>query len=146
MLAKLWDLKPLARRQNSKPLAKTRMTKPLSSLSCLSHWNSPHPTLSNLTYSLMPPARKGMWLTPHPTPIGAIGVILLIQQVYQKTPSFPNQSAGQQVQGKTTSPLSPLPLGCNNRHDHAPRVRSPWLLGNHPAMLAASLIEVNSYW
>ena len=35
---------------------------------------------------------------------------------YQKTPSFPNQSSGQHVHGKTT-PRTSLSLGYKNRHD-----------------------------
>ena len=64
------------------------------------------------------------------------------KQVYWKTPSFPNQSTGQQVYGKT-SLLAPLSLGYKNSHDHAPGVSSPWLSGSWPTVLTASLASIN---
>ena len=93
--------------------------------------------LQQLGSLLSASTRKGMWPTLYPTPTG--GNICsqptskcirrphpspTNQQVYQKTPSFPNQSAGQQVYGKI-SPSTPLSLGYKNRHNYAPRVGSP---------------------
>ena len=60
-----------SRRLNSKPLAKALITRPLSSPN-LSHYNASSPTLSNLAYSFLLPARKGMWATSHTTSTGAI--------------------------------------------------------------------------
>ena len=92
---------------------------------------TPHPHPSNLAHSFLPPTRKGMWPTPHllpfinlaysfppPTRKGTCSPLLTRplwrqhvpptnQQVYPKTPSFPNQLAAQQVCGKTP-PHSPL--------------------------------------
>ena len=101
---KCWASRPLqSRRLNSKPLAKIRITRALSSPSPppLSHCNAPSPTLSNLAYSFLPPTRKGMGLTRHPTPIGAL---------YQPThkcilrPLFP-QPIRRSVGYHETSPL-----------------------------------------
>lgn len=60
-----------SRRLNSKPLVKAWITRPLPSPH-LSHCRAPSPTLSNVSYSSLPPPRKGMCPNPHPAPIRAL--------------------------------------------------------------------------
>ena len=67
----------------------------------------PTPTPSNLAYSLLHHFRKGILSTPHSTPRRHY-MPPTNQQGHHKTPSFPNQSVGQQVYPKT-SPLSFVP-------------------------------------
>ena len=106
---RLWDFKASSRRQNSKPLAKRRITRPLSSHQ-LSHC-SPSPTLSNLAYSFLPPPKKGMWPTPHPTLQGHYRPPTN-QEVYHETHL---SSTNQWVYHKT----SLFSLGYKNRHDRS---------------------------
>ena len=112
------DIKVPLRRLNSKSMAKTRIARSLS-LPHHSHCNAPSPTLNHLAYSPLPLPTKGMWPTPHPTPIGPFSPPSN-QQVYLKTPLSPTN---RQVSGCI---LKPLPsLGYKNRHDHVPGVDSP---------------------
>lgn len=60
--------------------------------------------LNGLACSFLPPTRKDMQSTSHPSPIGHC-MPATNQQVYRLHPSFSNQSAAQQVYRKT----SPLP-------------------------------------
>ena len=102
-----------------------------------SHCNAPSPTLNHLAYSPLPLPTKGMWPTPHPTPLGPFSPPSN-QQVYLKTPLSPTS---RQVSGCI---LKPLPsLGYKNRHDHVPGVDSPWLSGSRSTELA-SLISINT--
>ena len=78
------------------------------SLSHPSHCLPPSPTLSNLAYSFLPPTRKGMWPTPHPTPTGS-HMTSTNQQVHCKTPLSPTS---QQVSRCILRPL--LSLGYKN--------------------------------
>ena len=70
------------------------------------------------------PTRKGMWPTPHPTPIGG-----------------PLSPTHQQVSRCILRPL--LSLGYKNRHNHTPRVSSPCSAESRPTGLTLSLASIN---
>ena len=136
--------------QGDRTLAKTRITRPLSLPHTLSyvilpppHWATwPLPgkvsfscaLLGKIYDPLLTIPHRGLIHTPytphtHPTN----------QQVYHETSLSPTN---EQVSRCIARPL--LSLGYKNIHDNTTRVGSPWLSGSHPAVLAESLISINS--
>ena len=95
------------------------------------YFQRPLPTLRKLAYSFLPSTRKGIWPTPHPTPIGALYAPNQQTNVSEDA-SFPSQSKGWQLYHKTFL-LSPLSLGYKDKQDHGLGVSSP--CGSHPAFL-----------
>ena len=118
-------------------------------------WPPPHLLpLMSLAHSLLPPLEKAgslLLMMPlqrqHRPPTN--------QQGYPKTPSFPNEPGS-----VSEDPILPQPIsrsagvwqdlsshsfvfGYKNRHDHAPRVGSPWLSASRPTVRTVSLASIN---
>ena len=134
----LWDFQAPSRTLNSKPLAQTRMTRPLS-LPCPSHCNAPSSTLSDPSYSFLPPTRKGMWPTLHPP----LRCLICPQPTSKCIVKAPISPTNQQVSKCTLRPL--LSLSYKNIHDHLLRGGSPSSSGSWLTAPAASLILNSSF-
>ena len=111
--------------QGNKPQkasSEIRIARPLSShLSHCNCYNVPKdlPTLATWP---TPPTRKGMWPTPHPTLQGQ-HKLPPNQQVYPKTPSFPNQPAS-----VSEDPVLPQPIIRSQVYDKT-TPRTPFIFG-----------------
>ena len=107
-ISNLWGFQSSSKEVKlKKPQVEIRITKPLSAhlsyCHCYNVPKDPHP--SNLAYSFLPPTRKGMWPTPHPTLIGAIYIPNEPASVSQDPHSSPTN---QQVNRCMARPLLSL--------------------------------------